>query len=186
MDYNKNFQTMKFILILCFSILLFSCSFNTNDFKKFKSSIPQLSFPISFNTMNYPDKKFQINIDSLLFEKYKSQYANEIFGKLYENEKSVGIIYTVYGDVLTPILMTYNNAGVKIDSLNLFDKASGYNPEQETYVTINFSQANKFKETDSTKTWNLDRHEERIDSSEQLHIDNAKYTITDNGKIIKQ
>ena len=176
---------MKHILLVCFLFSLVSCSNNTNDFKVFKSNIPLISFPISFNTIRYPNKKVQFNIDSSLFEKYKSQDANEIFGKLYENEKSVGIIYTVYGDALTPILMTYNKEGLKIDSLNLFDKASGYNPEQETYVTINFSESNKFNELDSTKTWKLDSHQERIDSSEQLHIDSVNYLIKNDGKIIK-
>jgi len=177
---------MKHNLNLFFIFFLISCSFNTNDFKNYKTSIHQIPFPISFNTMNYPNKKIESNTDSLLFEKYKSQDANEVFGKLYENDQSVGIIYTVYGDALTPILMTYNKDGSKIDSLNLFNKASGYNPEQETYVTINFSEANKFTEVDSTKSWKLDSHQDRIDSSEHLNVDSSFYLIKEDGRIIKK
>jgi hypothetical protein len=85
-----------------------------------------------------------------------------------------------------PILMTYNKDGIKIDSLNLFERASGYNPEKETYVTITFVQPNNIKELDSTNTWKLDSNQERVDSSVKLNIDSAYYLIQDNGKIFKK
>jgi hypothetical protein len=177
---------MKPTSYLYFTIILCSCSNNKNDFKEYISSVKQIPFPISFNTSKYADRIMNNKADSLLVEKYKPIDANEIFGKLYENEESVGMIYTVYGDAITPILMTYNKDGMKMDSLNLFENASGYNPEKETYVTITINQPNKIKELDSTNTWKLNSNQERVDSSVKLNIDSAFYLIQDDGKIIKK
>jgi hypothetical protein len=58
--------------------------------------------------------------------------AHEVYGKVFEDEKSIGIIYIIIGDINVPILMTYDKQGNKVDSLNLFENASGFDVKSET------------------------------------------------------
>ena len=161
------------------------CSATTNDFEKYTSQINTLPTPITFRTIEFSDNKAPDNIDEVLFDKYKYTDANNVYGKIYESKKFVAIIYTVNGDVLVPVLVTYDKNGNKKDSLNLFDNASGLNLQSETYVTSTFYSNKTIQEIDSISTWALnDRGDDRLPGSEKIKVDSIKYTITDSGKII--
>ncbi len=167
-------------------LLIVSCATKPNDFKNYLSQIKPIPTPIKFWTIGYTDKKIENKVDERLFEKYKSVYANEIFGKLYENKQTAGIIYTVYGDVLAPVLITYDKQGNRIDSLGLFDNASGYNLEKETFVSVTLHPDLTIQEVDSTFTYTLnDKGDDRIPGSDKLTVDSIIYSINENGKIIR-
>jgi len=161
------------------------CSTTSNDFKKYTEQINKLQTPIIFRTIQFSDNPPSNKIDKILFDKYKYADANEVYGKIYEGDKFVAIIYTVKGDVLVPILGTYDKNGNQIDSLNLFQNASGFNVQSETYISLKFYPNKVMQEIDSTLTWTLNvSGDDRLSGSEKINIDSFTYTINDAGKII--
>lgn len=177
---------MKKIHLYIVGLLLFAgCSATSNDFKTYTGQIKTLQTPITFRTIQFLDNPPSNNIDKFLFDKYKYAGADNVYGKIYESDKFVGIIYTVNGDVLLPVLVTYDKHGNKIDSLNLFEKASSFNLESEIYVTSEFYPNKAILEIDSTSTWTLNgRGDDRLPASEKISVDSVNYTINDSGKII--
>ena len=176
---------MRKILIFIISYCLFTgCSYQLDDFQSYTSKIETLSTPLTFQTTNAPNKTQNI-IDEKLFAKYKHIYADKIYGKIYETETFLAILYLVNGDVTTPVLVTYDKKGSKVDSLNLFENASGFEEDRQTFVSTTLEHDMTITEIDST----LIRHELRIAghaaSWPRIQIDTFRYTITSNGKIAK-
>jgi hypothetical protein len=179
---------MKYIITIGLMFLMISCSAQENGFKKYVGQLQPVTMPISFRSLKFPDKHINNTFDQVLFKKYKPIAAYTVYGKLYEDEKSVAIIYTVIGDVNSPILMTYNKMGNKIDSLNLFEGESVFHFESETskYVTI-FSDK-RIQVIDSVTTWKMeDNGEDRIEGTGKVsRIDKISYQLDLDGKIRKQ
>ncbi len=175
-------------LIYFFILLLFvGCSSKHGDFETYLSQIKSVSTPVKFWTLGYTDNKMKSIPDERLFDKYKYCYANETFGKIYNGNKSVGIIYTVYGDMYVPVLVTYSNKGEKVDSISLFDNASGFNLEKETMVSVTLFPDKTIREINSTFTWTLNEaKDDRIPGSDKLSIDTITYLVSDDGKIEKR
>lgn len=175
-------------LIIVFGLLLtIGCATKDNEFKTYVGQIETLTTPISFATLRFPDRNTKNDYDQRLFDKYKSSNAYMVYGKLFEDENTVTIIYSVIGDYNVPILMTYDNFGHKIDSLNLFENNSGFDFEQETFEYVTIFQDKRIQVIDSIKTWKMeDNGEERIDGTEELtDIDTFTYLIKADGKIVK-
>jgi hypothetical protein len=141
---------------------------------------------MTFRTIEFSNNKTQKSVNESLFNKYKYVDAANVYGTIFKNDKIVAIIYTVNGDVSVPVLVTYDKRGNRIDSLNLFENASGFNLETETYVTSTFYADKSIQEIDSISTWTLNnKGDDRIPESEIIKVDTLKYVITESGKIIK-
>jgi hypothetical protein len=167
-------------------IIIFGCSTKDNDFDTFTGQLETLQTPISMATMRFPEKQTSKTYDKELFQKFKYSTAYEVYGKIYEDDKTVGIIYSVIGDINVPILVTYDKQGNRIDSLNLFENATGFDFESETYEHVTFLANKTIQVIDSTKTWKTDETgEDRIPETETLTIDTLTHRITGDGKIIK-
>ncbi len=110
-----------------------------------------------------------------------------VYGKLFEDSKTVSIIYSVIGDYNVPILMTYDKTGNKIDSLNLFENNSGFDFAKETYEYVTIFPNKRIQVIDSTKTWTMDdTGEDRILGTEKLTtVDTFTYFINEDGRIVK-
>lgn len=175
---------MRKTLIFIVSCYLFvGCSSAPDDFQSYTSKIQTISTPVTFQTMNPPSKTLSIT-DEKLFAKYKHIYADHIYGKIYESEMFLAILYLVNGDVTTPVIVTYDKIGNKIDSLNLFANASGLGENRETFVSTTLGADMTITEIDST----LIRHEIEITAGydwPRRQIDTLHYTVSTLGKIIK-
>ncbi len=179
----KNKMRYTYLIGLIFIV---SCSTKDNDFKKYVGQLETLKTPISFGTMRFPEQQTKKTYDRDLFLKFGNLTAHEVYGKVFEDEKSIGIIYTVIGDINVPILMTYDKQGNKIDSLNLFENASGFDVVSETYEYVTFNPDKTIQVIDSTKTWTTDvSGEERILETEKLTIDTLTHFVNEDGKIVK-
>jgi hypothetical protein len=168
-------------------ILTFGCTTKDNDFKTYVEQLETLTIPVSFATLRFPDRDTKSDYDQRLFEKYKSWTAYMVYGKLFEDANTIGIIYSVIGDYNVPILMTYDKMGNKIDSLNLFENNSGFDFERETFEYVTISQDKRIEVIDSIKTWTMDdTGEDRILGTEKLtDVDIFTYFISADGRIIK-
>src|SRR5690348_2090237 len=133
-------NSMNRIKISCvWLICIFSCAIKDNDFQKYSEQLSTIKTPVSFQAMKFPEELISKNYDPELFKKFKFSSAYEAYGKIYEDDKIVCIIYTVVGDMNVPVIVTYDKQGNKIDSLNLFEKASGFDFDKETFVYITLS-----------------------------------------------
>lgn len=110
---------MKYVLVIS-TLSLIGCKNQSPDFEKYSNQLEQLATPLVVKTIEYPGKRALGNYDSILFEKYKLHDAQTPYGKIFDDDSTTGIIYTLAGDVGVPVLVMYDKAGTKIDSVNLF------------------------------------------------------------------
>jgi hypothetical protein len=176
---------MRYPIILVL-LLTFGCRNQNNDFEKYTSQLQLIKTPVVFETIKYPEAQLPENYNKDLFERFKLEAAQSAYGKLYENNNSTGIIYTVAGDVAVPFLVTYDKTGTKLDSFNLFQNASGFDVESECYERVLLLPAQKIQVRDSTIKWKLNESgDDRIEGSETVSIKTFNYAIDKKGKIIK-
>src|SRR4051812_80337 len=128
---------MNYLFVIS-TFLIIGCKNQSSDFEKYVEQLKSLPTPLVVKTIEYPERAALENYDSSLFEKYKLSTAQAPYGKIYDDERTIGIIYTVAGDVAVPFLVMYDKSGRKIDSLNLFQNASGVGIESEVYERIIF------------------------------------------------
>jgi hypothetical protein len=177
---------MKKILPVALVMFLLGCS-GQNEFERFSSQADPMQTPISFNTSGLIKNQTQQKHEDAAFSLYAPSGADQVLGKLYEDDQTTGIVYIRSGDVPVPILMTYTREGVKIDSLNLFE----FNPEDgELNRLVTFLPDRKIQLIDSVTIWSETFPEEDSDLTEairmqQLSVDTVLHVIDRSGKIIK-
>lgn len=173
-------------LLLIIALSLYGCKSQHDEFKKYINHLDSLDSPIVFESIKYPEGKKSEKYDRGLFDRYKLQNAQSAYGMLFNDGKTVGVIYTVAGDINVPVLVTYDKNGNKIDSLNLFQNASGFALESETYERVLFVDRT-IQVRDSVVKWLLDESgEDRIEGSEKSTIYSFEYLIDKNGKIVSK
>jgi hypothetical protein len=174
------------IILLTF---LISCSTskerNTgDDFRKYLNSLDNLEVPVTFDTKNDLKVKSR-NYDTTLFQLFKHAWSMGPHGKIFEGDSIVVIVDITAGDVLVPLIMTFNQQGQKLDSLNPYDKA-GADMGYESYEFVTINDNKEIVVTDSTRTWDLNADKSDIvEGSEKLTVDTVIYKIDKRGKIIK-
>ena len=172
--------------IFVFSLLVSCSSYKNDTFESYINNLDRIKKPISFRTIELTLNHHQQDYNRELFEKYKCSNASDLYGVLFEGDETVGIVYIVNGDVQTPILVTYDKLGNKIDSLNLFENASGSDVESETYELVTIFQDNRIRVIDSTETWLTDKEKEnRLSDSFKLKIDTFFHVVENSGMIDK-
>ena len=121
---------MRFFYFSIFLVLI-SCSSRTNsrqtiedEFEDLFIKLPQIAFPLSMQTsidtiiqQDLPDVT-----DTLLVKRFGGRTGFERpLGRVYKDSNVFVVLSFIPDDVGTPIISTYNKAGLKIDSLFIFD-----------------------------------------------------------------
>jgi hypothetical protein len=121
----------KVIIAIC--LLLFGCSSNHSknnsdikanfEFKEIYQKLPVIQLPLKIQTTG--ENGFVPEINPTSDETLKSRFGfngyASVYGRLFENDKFCSILIYLPTDVGTPVIMTYDNKGVKLDSIALFD-----------------------------------------------------------------
>lgn len=180
---------MKKLVAVFGLVFMMGCS-GGNEFKKFSNALPSLETPVRFNNsgvIRQAESRVSIPTE---FKKYAPQGADLVLGKLYEDDKTTGIVYLRTGDVNTPVLVTYSAEGAKLDSVNFFtydDDLQGADVKR----LVTFLPDRKIQTIDSVLIWTEIFNEGEPDITEatriqQLSMDTVLRTIDANGKITKQ
>ncbi|MGY3795728.1 hypothetical protein [Aquimarina sp. 433] len=174
---------MKKILILFLSIVIFSCKKEEKGFSDYLRSLDTLVLPQKFSlnsTMNSSNK-----YDSILFKKYKHRWTYAPYGIAFNNERIVGIIeYSIADNGLAPFLITFDNNGNKIDSLNILGNSS-FGMKGQTLESAILDTNLKLVVIDSSKSWQVDIDANKIPNTTKLRVSTTIYKIQKNGKIKK-
>ncbi|WP_343913778.1 hypothetical protein [Aquimarina litoralis] len=174
---------MKKTLILLLSIIIFSCKKEERGFHDYLRSLDTLVLPqkFSLNSRMNPSK----NHDSILFKKYKHRWTHAPYGIAFNNERIVGIIeYSIADNGLAPFLITFDNNGNKIDSLNILGNSS-FGMKGQTLESAILDTNLKLVVIDSSKSWQIDINENKIANTTELKVSKTTYKILKNGKIKK-
>ncbi|GAA0728363.1 hypothetical protein GCM10009430_37450 [Aquimarina litoralis] len=125
------------------------------------------------------------NHDSILFKKYKHRWTHAPYGIAFNNERIVGIIeYSIADNGLAPFLITFDNNGNKIDSLNILGNSS-FGMKGQTLESAILDTNLKLVVIDSSKSWQIDINENKIANTTELKVSKTTYKILKNGKIKK-
>ena len=121
----------KVIIAIC--LLSLDCSSNHSknksdikvnfEFKEAYQKLPEIPLPLKIQTT--AENGFVPKIDPTSDETLKSRFGFKgyasVYGRLFENDKFCSVLIYLPTDVGTPVIMTYDNKGVKLDSIALFD-----------------------------------------------------------------
>jgi hypothetical protein len=168
-------------------LMFLLCCSGQNEFERFAGQFDPVQIPVSFNTSGLIKNQVQEKHDEATFRKYAPWGADQILGKLYEDDKTTGIVYLLSGDVPAPILMTYTQEGNKVDSVNLFE----FNPELgELNRLATFLPDRKIQLIDSVTIWTEmfpdgDPTAEPV-RMQQLSVDTVLHVVDSNGKINRE
>lgn len=174
---------MKKILILFLLIVIFSCKKEEKGFSDYLRSLDTLVLPQKFSlnsTMNSSNKH-----DSILFKKYKHRWTHAPYGIAFNNERIVGIIeYSIADNGLAPFLITFDNYGNKIDSLNILGNSS-FSINGQTLESAILDVNLNLVVIDSSKSWQVGINENKIQNTTELKVSKTFYKIQKTGKIRK-
>jgi hypothetical protein len=172
------------------TLVLFSCSTNkdtnpNNDFQTYLKSLDKLETPLTFDTKRNEIQVLSQNYDTTLFKIFKHAWSVGPHGKIFENDSIVVLVDISPGDVVVPLLTTFNQRGQKLDSLNPWNKSGG-DIGYESYEFVTINDKKEIIVIDSTTTWDLNEDEDdTIEGTEKLTVDTVTYKIDKKGKIIK-
>ena len=180
---------MKNSWLLIALLFLFGCkSEKTQEsslFSQYVGSIESIGLPFSFYSLD----KISTPSDSYLkegFKKYKLDWSTQPYGKAFVAESFVAIIETWPGDVIVPVVATYNWNGGKIDSLNLYS-GGGIDMGYKATVLATLHPDYSISITDSIRKWELNEEgDDIIPGSDKLTLKKNLYIIDQDGKFIKQ
>ena len=155
--------------------------------KKFKNivdSLPTISTPITFDSEDgIPYGQFAIQDDQFLLTIKKRIPELLGYGKIDESTNYYLIIGISPSDIGSPILMTFDKTGNKIDSYFMF-KTAGGDIGYYSRNTATLEDNKEFTVTDSTTTRDLNETgDEEIEGTDKLTVTRTKYRILDTGKI---
>jgi hypothetical protein len=178
------------ILMLVISVTILLSCFSArdkqvdNEFKKYLKSLEALDIPITFDSKRGIKVRSK-DYDTTLFKKFKHKWAFGPHGKAFENDSIILIIDITAGDVLVPLIMTFDQFGNKLDSLNPYTNGGvdmGY--ESYEYVAINGNK--DILITDSTRRWDLNKEGDNIiEGTDKLTVGTMIYKIDKKGKFKK-
>lgn len=180
---------MKRIVPVIVLAVMAGCS-GGNEFKKFSGALPALQTPMQFDNSGLIEHPSAKTTDAVAFEKFAPRGVNQAVGVLYEDEKTTSILYLRIGDVNAPVLMTYSNDGVKLDSIDFF-KTDESLQGADVKRLVTFLSDRKIQTVDSVLIWAEIYTDGEPDITEatrvqQLSMDTVIRLIDTNGKIVKE
>jgi hypothetical protein len=179
-------RTLPIILVA----LMLGCSSqqstNFKDFQSFTSQLKPLETPLTFNSY----KETKLNLlkikDDAFINKIRLEYHGfEVYGKLFETNEFIAILGNIPSDIGSPIIITFDKKGNKIDSYLLYKTAEGdIGIYSGNYEVINKDMKINF--TDSTITRKLNKEgTDELPGTDSLSVSKETYQIMSNGKIAK-
>ena len=188
--YNTQTSHMKNIIFaLVLTLILSGCFNKTKEDKAPLESFTRKLFiietPISFNSNYETDLKAQDLSEDPFFVKIQNEYNGlKIYGLLFETKNFIAILGNLPTDSGTPIILTFDKKGNKIDAHIIYENAMG---DIGIYIqnsgTIFPDRQITF--IDSTLTRKLtDDGSDEIPGSDSLSVNVKKYKIDENGKFI--
>ncbi len=153
------------------------------EFKNIVDSLPALSTPMTFDSdEGIPYEPFAIENDQFLLRIKKRIPELLGYAKIDESKNYYLIIGISPSDIGSPILMTFDKTGKKIDSYFMF-KTAGGDIGYYSRNTVTLKDNKEFIHTDSTTTRDLNETGDgEIDGTDKLTVTRTKYKILDTGK----
>ncbi len=134
--------------------------------------------------------KVSIHYDTLGFKKYNGCNCSQPVGILLKDNFNIVIINITDEALKSPIIVSYDKLGNKVDSLNLREDAyQDINSEISPCLKINDKK--KIVLIDTLKNWKIKSAKngvsfEIMPGSMITKIDSTVYSISKNGKFIKE
>jgi hypothetical protein len=120
-------DTLKLLFILTVAISILACQNQSTikserklTYSNYINELPQINLPYSFKCNEPFVRPGEINYEDTLVKKYKPEFAG-IIGKVYQNDQSIGILYTYAADVMLPVLIITDTSGVNLDGIELYE-----------------------------------------------------------------
>lgn len=184
---------MRQILFLIVAACILGCTAQSDKqqkiqqeiFNEFIESLDKIPLPLSYSSIGTLPQ-LSSDFDSLGYMKFKHDWAYKPFGILYSTAQYTVIVDLGIGDnCLVPFLMSYDDYGQKIDSINLFDKA-GWDAGYQAVEYISF-QEYRVIVRDTVKRWKIiEETFEEDASSLTVTFGEVQYTFTTSGEIEKK
>ncbi len=120
-------------VFIAFCLLSLGCSNNPQEnkadskvnleFKEVYQKLPIIPLPLKIQTTSENAFVPEINptTDETLISRFGFKGYASVYGRLFEHENFCSVLIYLPTDVGTPVIMTFDNKGVKLDSIALFD-----------------------------------------------------------------
>ena len=178
-------KSLLYFIILI--IVCVSCHKEVSQQEKFSTffnTIPDLKLP--FVTNSGEDLKAVFYPDTI-YNEFVGDNVYGICGKTKINDSIFGIVYLNPGDIVFPLLVTYNSKGKSIDELilvNLPGGSDGYNANGTSYLVMKSNS--DIQITDTVNTFERDSLEEIIETSRKTEVLIENYSVGADGKFLKK
>lgn len=111
-------KSLLYVIVLI--IVCASCHKEVSQQEKFSAflnTVPDLKFPFQTNSNEELQTKFGVDTT---YKAFINESANEVYGKFPINDSVYGVVFLVAGDIVFPLLTTYNERGKNIKNLESF------------------------------------------------------------------
>jgi hypothetical protein len=91
-------------------------------FADYTNRLPRIDLPFKFSCdsgLVWPKIDYENNV----IKKFKPAGAG-ILGKIYQSDKSVGILYTYPADIIFPVIKVLDNEGHEVTTIDLFEESN--------------------------------------------------------------
>jgi hypothetical protein len=147
---------------MVFCLLLLGCSNSqlknkadtkvSLEFKEAYQKLPIIQLPLKIQSTG--ENGFAPKINPTTDETLKSRFGfngyASVYGRLFENDNFCSVLIYLPTDVGTPVIMTYDNKGVKLDSIALFDSRPAVMMGLESRESVVISKNGLVHFTDSS------------------------------------
>lgn len=119
--------------------------------------------------------------DEKLAQLFSSPECN-LVGRLFSTDQFDALLFSIPTDITLPMIITYNKAGNKIDSLRLIEMGGGdVDFSCIEHVTVNPDRTMLL--IDSTTNWQVTAdNADRIEGSDTLIVTQKVFELLDNGR----
>ena len=178
-------KSLLYFIILI--IVCVSCHKEVSQQEKFSAflnTVPDLKFPFQTNSNEELQTKFGVDTT---YKEFINESANKVYAKFTINDSIYGVVFLVAGDIVFPLLTTYNKSGKKIEELalvNIPGGSDGYNANGTSYLVMKSNS--DIKITDTVNTFERDSLEEIIETSRKTEVLIENYSVGADGKFLKK
>lgn len=181
---------LLFILIIWITI---SCGTRTQEttsadgnvdkllFDKYVVTLRQIEIPVNLtNSLSTSGEAYEYGE----FRKFKTIWSDEPFGKLFVIGDKTVTADLQAGSSYAPVLVVYDYAGHKLDSLYPLKKTDSdidFETTEEVYIDEN----KKIIVTSLTEKWQLSSDSSRLENTKTTSRDTVVYVIGNNGQFKK-
>lgn len=182
------------ISLVFITLLLFSCTTNSNSkknqevkkseisFMEFSKKLPEIDVPLSSSCdIELEGSSFGFTNEEI--ERFGIANTT-ILGKLADTEKYTAIIYLYAGDVVFPIIQTTDKNGNKISELKLNDGYCGEDESSMEFLSFKIEKDLTIQLTGSVTTFERDENGEILEATKKTIVNHSHFFINEDGKIL--